>query len=147
MKAVRLGVLLLTVASVLSGCAADERWEGSLSRCTNNDRNDDQVLLILDKPRPPSPTGMLGSADSNDRDTWTLTDIKDSQGLGDLLFKATFLLGNGNARVTEEWDVELKAAGFTQYEGDVTITISLTLPFIGTQTDTVRCDLELSRIH
>ncbi len=50
-------------------------------------------------------------------------------------------------RVTEEWDVELKAAGFTQYEGAVTITISLTLPIIGTQTDTVRCDLELSRIH
>ncbi|MBI5498153.1 MAG: hypothetical protein HY904_24335 [Deltaproteobacteria bacterium] len=131
-------VLGSVLALLASGCGiAQEHWEGTLSRCDNNGFEDQQVLLRVDLPRAPSPTGWAGTAEPNDRDTWVMTEIDDSSGgMVGIQYEA-FYDFNG---ATERWTVDLKNAGPTAMEGDVEIVATF-WNFQGT----IRCDLKMER--
>lgn len=129
------GVLLLGVLWAASACTSDERWEGRLKACSSSVANDTKILLVLDTPRPPRPTGYMGKASENADETWTLTEIEDAVGpLSSIKFTATYSVG-----AREEWEVEL-TGGATTLEGDASIDTNTILGTIN-----IKCDVELKR--
>lgn len=136
-------VVCLALSLSIPGCFADELWEGDVLRCSDNSQ-DSLARLMLDSPRPPSPTGWFGTANRSSEDTWNSVEIEDAEGLGPTLkFRARFRGGN----FTDDWTVDLTANGFSEYEGTAERLVSVTLPFFGTNTSTVRCDIRLRRVH
>lgn len=134
-----LAPLLLSAAALCAstGCTSDERWEGSLSGCSTAAFNDVKVLLVLDTPRPPEPSGWFGKGGSDSDGTWSITEIEDAVGpFNGITFKAEFVAGS----LRESWDVELSGTPASM-EGEVEIEQSLGV--FGTST--VKCDVEVKR--
>lgn len=136
-RVMKLLATVILVAPLATACVSDERWEGKLTACSTDSWNGTQVLLILDTPRPASPTGWFGKADEDASGTWSITEIEDGSGpLTSITFSAEFNAGN----IREVWDVEL-TGGPTALEGEA--DINTTLPIFGTVN--VKCDVEMER--
>ncbi|MEW5854450.1 MAG: hypothetical protein AB2A00_37085 [Myxococcota bacterium] len=127
MRVIVLGLLTFLLGSC--GLFMDERYEGSTDDCTNN-HPDWDVLLLLDAPTSPVPSGYLGVASTSADDTWTLAPIEDAQNTPTgLTFKAKFDLGSDIMRVEVTLDRGPDGTLKGDWEHDTN--------------GTVKCDVEL----
>ncbi|MEW5850884.1 MAG: hypothetical protein AB2A00_19010 [Myxococcota bacterium] len=133
------GYALLLTALLSLACADDQLWEGETDDCTGNVQ-DFKVMLLLDSPMPPQPTGFVGKADDSQDDTWSVTEISDGSSMGPtLIIEATF----NNGLVTEKWKLELSQSGPGTLEGELDADGNAGNVF----NYDYKCDVKLERTH
>jgi hypothetical protein len=132
MRPVRLVVGLMTTLLLATGCLSDQRWLGTVDRCSGSGNNSFRAIMLLDGPVGPSVTGYFGYALDDLETTWFIGAMEDVTNIaGRLRFQAVFDNGNG----TDRWDVDMAHAPLGDYDGEVEIL---------SNSNTTRCDITLS---
>ena len=96
----------------------DERYDGRADGCSGN-LSSMSVLLLLDGPVTPTPTGYFGQEYPSGRNTWTVAALTDGRFNGNRL-TFTVRFENG-AATTSRWDVDVTRKAPNGFEGKVEI--------------------------
>lgn len=128
----KLVTLTVAVTTLLTGCLSDQRWTGTVDRCSGSGNQSFRAIMLLDGPVGPNVTGYFGYALNDLETTWYMGVMEDVTNVaGRLRFQAVFDEGNS----TDRWDVDMSHQPLGDYDGEVEIL---------TGGNTTRCDIKLS---